>query len=208
MSKKLCKFAVGMALTMPTRHEKFNTKTAKSLPPMNHPLHQFRFCPKCGSQHFVEHNQKSKHCQTCGFTYYFNPSAATVALITDAQGRLLVTRRGKEPAQGTLDLPGGFCDMWETGEEGVAREVREETGLEVTRTQFLFSLPNTYLYSDFLVHTVDMFFRCQVDSTLGSHAMDDAAELMWIPLQDICPEEFGLDSIRLGVKKFLANFTI
>ena len=33
---------------------------------------------------------------------------------------LLVCRRAKEPAKGTLDLPGGFIDMNETGEEGVA----------------------------------------------------------------------------------------
>ena len=175
---------------------------------MEHPLHQFRFCPKCGSRRFVEHNEKSKHCQDCGFTYYFNPSAATVAFILDDEGRLLVARRGKEPARGTLDLPGGFCDMWESGGEGVSREVGEETGLEVTRTEFLFSLPNTYLYSNFLVHTVDMFFRCHVRSTEGCRAMDDAAELLWVPLQDLRPADFGLDSVRLGVEKFLANFPI
>ncbi|GAE84850.1 Nudix hydrolase family protein [Bacteroides reticulotermitis JCM 10512] len=40
----------------------------------------------------------------------------------------MVCRRGKNPAKGTLDLPGGFIDIAETGEEGVAREVLEETG--------------------------------------------------------------------------------
>lgn len=185
---------------------------------MPHPLEQFRFCPKCGSKHFVEHNQKSKECRDCGFVYYFNPSAATVAVILRSEKRkgrsekrddssLLVVRRGKEPAKGTLDLPGGFCDMFETGEEGVAREVKEETGLEVVDTKFLFSLPNTYLYSGFLVHTVDMFFLCQVENCGECHAMDDAAELMWVPLSEVRPEDFGLTSVRQGVVKFLANIT-
>ena len=44
---------------------------------------------------------------------------------------MLVCRRAIDPAKGTLDLPGGFIDMNETGEEGVAREVLEETGLDV-----------------------------------------------------------------------------
>ena len=72
---------------------------------MPHPLEQFRFCPKCGSAHFVEHNQKSKECRDCGFVYYFNPSAATVAVILNEKGELLVARRAKEPAKGTLDEP-------------------------------------------------------------------------------------------------------
>ena len=76
-------------------------------------------------------NEKSKKCTDCGFVYYFNPSSATVALILNEKKELLVCRRAKEPAKGTLDLPGGFIDMNETGEEGVGREVWEETGLKV-----------------------------------------------------------------------------
>ena len=170
---------------------------------MEHPLAQFKFCPKCGSPRFEEHNGKSKHCADCGFTYYFNPSSATVALIQNERGELLVCRRGKEPANGTLDLPGGFVDMFETGEEGVIREVKEETGLDVCRAQYLFSLPNLYLYSGFLVHTLDMFFRCTVTDTGHFHAMDDAADAFFLPLRDIRLEDFGLDSVRRGLGMFL-----
>lgn len=125
---------------------------------MEHPLSQFRYCPKCGSEHFEIHNEKSKQCKDCGFVYYFNSSAATVALILNGRNELLVCRRAKEPAKGTLDLPGGFIDMAETGEEGVAREVKEETGMTVTQAEYLFSLPNIYIYSGFPVHTLDLFF--------------------------------------------------
>ena len=109
---------------------------------MEHPLDQFLYCPKCGSSHFEINNEKSKKCADCGFVYYFNPSAATVALILNEKNELLVCRRAKEPAKGTLDLPGGFIDMNETGEEGVAREVLEETGLKVKKAIYQFSLPN------------------------------------------------------------------
>ena len=86
---------------------------------MAHPLHQFRFCPKCGSSQFAENNEKSKKCADCGFVYYFNSSAAVVAVIENAAGEILVARRAKDPAKGTLDLPGGFIDMHETAEEAV-----------------------------------------------------------------------------------------
>lgn len=168
-----------------------------------HPLFQFRYCPKCGSKHFTEHNEKSKQCADCGFTYYFNPSSATVALILNERNELLVCRRAKEPAKGTLDLPGGFIDMSETGEEGVAREVLEETGLTVCHADYLFSLPNIYVYSGFTVHTLDLFYLCRVDDLRNFGAMDDVADSFFLPLDEIRPEEFGLGSIRKGVKKFI-----
>lgn len=170
---------------------------------MSHPLFQFRYCPKCGSEHFEINDEKSKRCADCGFVYYFNSAAATVALITNSADELLVCRRAKEPAKGTLDLPGGFIDMNETLEEGVAREVKEETGLLVTRARYLFSLPNRYVYSGFTVHTLDSFFRCTVADSSHYEAHDDAAELFFLPPSRIHPEDFGLDSIRQGVQRFL-----
>ncbi len=171
---------------------------------MSHPLDKFRCCPLCGSTAFNVNNEKSKRCGECGFTYYFNPSAATVAVVTNERGELLVARRGKEPAKGTLDLPGGFCDLHETAEQGVAREVMEETGLRVTQCKFLFSLPNIYPYSSIVIHTIDMFFACKVKGPAEvAHAMDDVSELMWMRQQDIRPEDFGLESIRAGVALIL-----
>ena len=82
----------------------------------------------------------------CGFVYYFNPSSAVACFIKNAKGELLLVRRGKEPAKGTLDLPGGFVDMFESGEEAARREVREETGLHIQNCRYLFSLPNLYVF--------------------------------------------------------------
>ena len=173
-----------------------------------HPLELFKYCPKCGSSAFVENNEKSKLCKDCGFVYYFNVSSATVAFILNEKDELLVCRRAKDPAKGTLDLAGGFIDRFETAEEGVAREVLEETGLEVVEAIYQFSLPNTYLYSGFLVHTLDQFFLCRVKDNSHLCAMDDVADSCWMPLQDIRPEEFGLDSVREGVTRFLKEHNI
>ena len=168
-----------------------------------HPLEQFKYCPKCGSPHFEVHNGKSKQCADCGFIYYFNSCSATVAFILNPQKEMLICRRGKEPAKGTLDLSGGFVDMYETGEEGVAREVKEETGLIVEEARYLFSLPNLYEYSGFMVHTLDQFFLCTVKDTERITAQDDVAETFWMSLSKINPDDFGLDSVRKGVARFL-----
>ena len=157
----------------------------------HHLLEHFRFCPACGSPRFEPHNQKSKQCPQCGFTYYFNPSAATVAVILNERDELLVVRRAKQPARGTLDLPGGFCDCYETAEQGVCREVLEETGLSVCQTRYLFSIPNIYPYGGMDIHT-----------------MDDAAQLMWLPLEQVRPEDFGLTSVRQGVERLLQQLPL
>lgn len=173
---------------------------------MKHPFSSFQYCPKCGSDQFLIHNEKSKKCESCHFVYYFNSCAATVALILNEKKELLVCRRAKDPAKGTLDLPGGFVDMYETAEEGVTREVLEETGLEVKEALYQFSLPNTYVYSNFDVHTLDIFFLCKVDHIDTIKAMDDITESFFLPLSAIRPEDFGLDSIREGVKRFIESY--
>ena len=169
----------------------------------DHPLDTFHYCPKCGSDLFEIHHFKSKHCANCGFTYYQNPSSSTAAFIINSKGELLVAVRGKEPCKGTLDLPGGFVDNEETGEEGIIREIKVETGLDVKEVKYLFSIPNIYQYSGMDIHTLDLFYLCQVDDEAVVHAGDDAAECTWIPLKEVYVERFGLRSIREAVHRFL-----
>ena len=168
-----------------------------------HPLEKFEYCPRCGSHHFVENGVRSKKCENCGFEYFMNPSAANVAIIKNSEGEILVTLRKQEPAKGTLDLPGGFTEIGETSEEGVKREVMEETGLNVTAVHYLFSLPNVYRYSGIELPTLDMFYECDIEDETVLAANDDAAECMWIKPEDIHTEQFGLRSVRWGLVKFL-----
>ena len=165
-----------------------------------HPLHSFRYCPVCGSERFLENNIKSKKCGYCGFVYYFNPAAAAAIFITNGAGELLVVRRAKEPAKDSYDLPGGFTDLYETAEDAIIREVKEETGLQISSPQYLFSLPNVYQYSGFDVHTVDLFYQYSVDTFFGLQAGDDAESLLVLRKNEIRPELFGLNSIRRAVE--------
>jgi ADP-ribose pyrophosphatase YjhB (NUDIX family) len=55
--------------------------------------------------------------------------AASAAIVRD--GKVLVVRRARAPANGVFSLPGGVVETGETLHEAVAREVREETGLTI-----------------------------------------------------------------------------
>lgn len=174
--------------------------TMKSL---QHPMDDFGYCPRCGSRHFGVNDPKSKICADCGFVLYHNSAAAVAAIVVDENDRLLVTRRAFEPARHTLDLPGGFVDPGEEAETAVRREVFEETGCRVRTADYLFSLPNAYVYSAHTVHTTDLFFRCTIEGCGAAMAHDDAAEVLWIPKAELDPAQFGLASIRKGVARLL-----
>lgn len=55
--------------------------------------------------------------------------AVSAAIVRD--GKVLVVRRARKPALNLYTLPGGGVEIGETLSEAVAREVREETGLDV-----------------------------------------------------------------------------
>lgn len=171
----------------------------------DNPLYRFRFCPICGSPQFAEHGENARRCASCGFTYYTNPRGATVALIINDLGEMLVGRRENEPARGTLDLVGGFADLDETIEQAMCREIREESGLIVQPEDmhYLFSQPNTYPYSGICIKTIDMFFEVRLKGHPQLQGMDDISTLRWIPIQDLCVEDFGLDSVRIGLQRYL-----
>ena len=163
----------------------------------------FQYCPKCGSQLFVQNNEKSKRCENCDFVMYVNASAAVAAFIVNEQNELLVCRRAKDPSKGTLDLPGGFVDDNETAEQAVVREVNEELNISVVASEYLFSLPNKYEYSGWTIPTLDLFFLCKVKDFKTIKAADDVASFHFVPVNLLNVTEFGLDSIRKGISIFL-----
>ena len=52
-------------------------------------------------------------------------------IVTDGRSRLLLVRRGQEPARGTWSVPGGRVEGGESDAQATAREVLEETALRV-----------------------------------------------------------------------------
>lgn len=66
-------------------------------------------------------------------------------------GRTLLIRRGSEPLLGEWSIPGGMLELGETLEEGVARELLEETGLVVR-----------------VIELIEVFDRIYLESTAGA----------------------------------------
>lgn len=164
---------------------------------MRHPLDAYCFCPHCGSRAFIVQDFKSKRCKDCGFQVYMNAAASCVAIIVDTEGRVLITRRARDPYKGTLDFPGGFVDIGEGIHAALEREVREETGLRITQSKFLFSIPNVYPYGGLDVYSLDFFFLCRAEIPKdGIRALDDVMEASFMSIEQLKEDDFGCASMR------------
>ena len=113
--------------------------------------------------------------------YPQRPILGVGALIFEGDCILLV-ERGKDPLKGYWSLPGGVLEPGETLEQGVVREVREETGLEVTPVRLLeiFERIIRDAQGQPEYHYVLIDYICRVTGgTLA--AADDASRVAWAP---------------------------
>ena len=173
-----------------------------------HPLSSFLFCPRCGEAGLEHVHERAIHCTHCDLTYFHNVASSVACFVLDKEGQILTVRRGREPAKGTLDLPGGFVDPEESVEEAVRRELLEETGLKVQSMRYAFSIPNIYPYSGINVYTADTFWVVRVESFEGAVAQDDAEELVICSPEELRAEDFGLVSIRASIERLLADRSV
>ncbi len=98
----------------------------------------YRFCPHCatplewrGALEDGGHKERLR-CPGCGFTHWNNPTPVLAAVIecTDRDGHLLLARNAAWPTK-FFGLITGFMEAGESPQQGIAREVAEETALQV-----------------------------------------------------------------------------
>ncbi|WP_204043972.1 NUDIX hydrolase [Acrocarpospora phusangensis] len=115
------------------------------------------------------------------------------ALILDADGRLLLVKRGRPPGEGLWSLPGGRVEAGESDPEALVREIREETGLDVTPGELAGSVSRPpYEIYDYYATPAGGLLR----------AGDDAADVRWVPL-----DELGRLPLTEGLLDFLGGLS-
>lgn len=138
------------------------------------------FCGMCGSPlKQLPGGTGHLHCKSCGYIHYRNPLPA-VALIVHDKDRILLVRRAVPPKKGMLSLPGGFLETGETPLECGSRELKEETGLEITDCR-LFGLE-----TDMTAYGGILLAVYEVTGWKGTpRPGDDASEVLWAPIREV-----------------------
>lgn len=156
-------------------------------------LDGWRSCPRCGNQ--LTHTGERVECAACGFVLYPHSAVTASALPEDSAGRVLLARRAVEPALGRWDCIGGFVHEGEHPLDGLLREVREETGLELEPGRLLGIWMGTYEGRS----TLNLFWSGSVGDGTGS-PHDDIAELRWFAPGELpAGEELAFTSLLSAV---------
>lgn len=176
--------------------------------------HPFAHCPAC-SREGLQFNQINRFsCRHCGFVFFHNTAAACGAILTVGSGpgsgpdagRILLLRRGREPAAGMLDFPGGFIDPGESAEEALVREIREETGLTVEELVYLCSAPNQYRYGDVEYNTCDLVFTGTVPSPPAAIQETEVSGYVLLRPEEVRVEQIAFPSLRNAMTLYLARY--
>jgi mutator protein MutT len=128
------------------------------------------------------------------------PICAVGAIVLE-KGEVLLVRRNREPALGQWSLPGGRVEWGETLREAIAREVREETGVDI-EVEGLAGIAERILPDDagkteFHYVILDFWARPKSrDLTPG----DDASDARWVPVAEL--NEYELTA---GLYEFLQD---
>jgi mutator protein MutT len=107
-----------------------------------------------------------------------------VGAVIVQDGRVVLIKRRFEPLAGQWSLPGGTLELGETLETGVAREIREETGLEASLVGKLGDVRYWYQRDGKRIAKVVSFFL--FEHVTGDPAGDpfEVEEARWMPLAE------------------------
>lgn len=98
-------------------------------------MSEFKFCPQCATplewlSQLEDGGEKQRlRCPACDFTHWNNPTPVLAAIV-QVGDQVLLARNAAWPGR-RFALITGFMEAGETPEEGIAREIKEETQLDV-----------------------------------------------------------------------------
>jgi len=162
-----------------------------------------KYCPSCGRKRLKLKKEKIIVCENCGFIYYHNIAAAVGGIIDIKQKGILITIRKDDPGKKMFDLPGGFLDLNETGEQAIIREIKEELNIKIIKTKYFVSEPNIYSYKNIKYRTLDLFYICEPENLKNLTPRDDVLDYRFIKKKNLKIEKFAFSSTKKAVQKYI-----
>lgn len=149
---------------------------------------EYRFCPQCAASlawTWADEDGGPKQrlrCPACDFTHWNNPTPVLAAVVecTDQQGRLLLARNAAWSGK-LFALITGFMEAGESPEEGIAREVLEETALTVESVELISVHDFQRMNQVIIAYHVKAHGRVQLSPELVEYRLFQPGEVLCWP---------------------------
>ena len=138
-----------------------------------------RHCPRCGAVTEVSKAGWSRSCPVDSSEHFPRTDPAVIVLVHDGAGRCVLARGPQWPA-GRMSVLAGFVEAGESAEAAIAREIREEVGIDVCDVAYVASQPHPFPASLMLGYTA----RVAGDTRLVIDA-DEIAEAGWYTREEV-----------------------
>ena len=168
----------------------------------HHGHDRFHFCPRCGgaleSRKIKENEPERLVCRECSFIFYLDPKVVA-GTIFHIDNRVVLLRRGIEPAMGKWVFPGGYVDRGESVKDAAVRETKEESDLDVRLG------PLVGIYSYPRARDVIVVYSAEV---VGGDlkALDESTEARAFGASELPWDELAFPSTRDALKDYLELF--
>ena len=104
-----------------------------------HMSQTLRFCPQCGGRNFLNHNEIAMQCGECRSIHY--PRIYPCIIVAVRKDNQILLAQHARHKNGIYTVIAGFMEVGETLEQCVAREVKEETGIDIKNIRYFASQP-------------------------------------------------------------------
>jgi ADP-ribose pyrophosphatase YjhB (NUDIX family) len=133
--------------------------------------------------------------------YPDRPVVGVGAIVLTGDGRVVLVRRAQPPREGEWSLPGGVLELGETLTAGVAREVREETGLDVEVGPLVDAFEHVSRDEDGRVqyHYVVLDYLCRVRGGVA-RASTDVSDVALADPRDLAPYDLRPETLAVVLK--------
>ncbi|MGE3597334.1 MAG: NAD(+) diphosphatase [Dehalococcoidia bacterium] len=150
-----------------------------------------RYCGTCGAPTEVGGGGSMRRCTSCAAEHFPSPHPVVIMVVWNGDRCLL--GRGKGWAPGRYSALAGFIDQGETIEEAVAREVKEEVGLDVDEVTYQSSQPWPFPMS--------LMIGCFAHVTDESFTVDpeELEEARWFSRDEILRAYESPESVDFGI---------
>jgi ADP-ribose pyrophosphatase YjhB (NUDIX family) len=160
----------------------------------------YYFCPICGNplEERFAFQQMRAACPACGFIHFHDPKVAVIGMVV-CDDRVLLIRRGVDPMKGKWALPGGYMDAGEMPVEALARELREEVGLEAMIEElvdiFPMAGPGVVNSGIVIAYRATIQREERSDEPPQLFCDDDVCEAAWFGVDEL-PDDLAFESTQ------------